>query len=211
MTSKESLLLKVADAALRLSDSTVRQMVYPVLGEDNLRNLAAEFKASRSVITTRMQATYRESFTQHYRKGLVKLPDVLEFRCENSHQPVLDAFALVRRYAEDSRYRYYPDGETIGWHRACPGTGETDLARTGALSVRAEADIILEDRDVLVPRLARPFERRLWSAGDGPLARHCRIAARPGPPRCMVPCRVPRPPGASGRSSETSMRSVMAS
>jgi hypothetical protein len=40
--------------------------VYPVLGEDNLRNLAAKFKASRSVIATRMQATYREPYTRHW-------------------------------------------------------------------------------------------------------------------------------------------------
>jgi hypothetical protein len=33
---------------------------------------------------------------------------VLEFRCENSHRPVLDALALVRRYAEDTQFRYYP-------------------------------------------------------------------------------------------------------
>ena len=57
---------------------TVRQVVYPVLGEDNLHNLAAEFKASRSVITTRMQATYRESYTQHYRRGLVKLLEAFD-------------------------------------------------------------------------------------------------------------------------------------
>jgi hypothetical protein len=73
VTSKESLLLKVADAAVRRPDDTVRQVVYPVLGEDNLRNLAAEFKASRSVIATRTQATYRESYTQHYRRGLVRV------------------------------------------------------------------------------------------------------------------------------------------
>jgi hypothetical protein len=61
VTSKESLLLKVADAAMRRPDGSVREVVYPVVGEDNLRNLAAEFKASRSVITTKVQAKYRES------------------------------------------------------------------------------------------------------------------------------------------------------
>jgi hypothetical protein len=41
VTSKESLLLKVADAAVHRPDDTVRQVVYPVLGEETLRNLAA--------------------------------------------------------------------------------------------------------------------------------------------------------------------------
>lgn len=48
--SKESLLLKVADAAVRRPDETVRQVVFPVVGAENLRNLAAEYRAGRSVI-----------------------------------------------------------------------------------------------------------------------------------------------------------------
>ena len=62
-----------------------------------------------------MQATYRESYTQHYRRGLVK---------------VLDALALVRRYAEDTRYKYYPEGETIVSHRGLTGDWETLVHQT---------------------------------------------------------------------------------
>ena len=130
VSSKESLLLKVADAALRRPDDTVRQVVYPVLGEDNLRNLAAEYTAGRPAIQTKVQATYRESYTRHYRQGLIKLLDVLEFRCENSHQPVLDAVKLVRRYAGDAQFTYYPDGETVPWHGGLSGDWESLVSRS---------------------------------------------------------------------------------
>lgn len=46
MAEGTGLLLNVADAALRRPDDTVRQVVYPVLGEDNLRNLAAAVRPS---------------------------------------------------------------------------------------------------------------------------------------------------------------------
>jgi hypothetical protein len=114
---KENLLLKVADAALRRPDETVRQVVFPLVGPENLRILAAEFRAGRTAIQTKVQATYRESYTRHYRRGLVRLLEVLEFRCENSRQPVLDAVKLVRRYAGDAQFTYY---RRVRW---CRGTG----------------------------------------------------------------------------------------
>ena len=39
---KEGLLFRVADAALARPDDSVRRVVFPVVGEDNLRNLVAE-------------------------------------------------------------------------------------------------------------------------------------------------------------------------
>lgn len=62
------------------------------------------------MIQTKVQASYRESYTRHYRQGLIRLLEVLEFRCENSHQPVLDAVRLVRRYADDAPVHLLPRG-----------------------------------------------------------------------------------------------------
>lgn len=59
---KEGLLFRVADAALARPDDPVRAVVFPVVGEDNLRHLVAEYK----------------SYTHHYRAGLIRLLEVLE-------------------------------------------------------------------------------------------------------------------------------------
>jgi hypothetical protein len=56
------------------------------------------------VIQTRVQATYREAYTRHFRQKLIGPLEVLEFRCENSHQPVHDAVRPVRRYAGDAQF-----------------------------------------------------------------------------------------------------------
>ena len=43
-----------------------------------------------------MQTTLKASYTNHYRRGLIELLDVLEFRSNNAaHRPVIEALALV--------------------------------------------------------------------------------------------------------------------
>jgi len=98
-----------------------------VVGEDNLRALVAEYKASGPTFKRTVQTTYQASYTNHYRRGLVRLLEVLEFRSDNSHRPVIDALALVRRYADKSALTYYPAGETVPRHAGLDG-GWGDLA-----------------------------------------------------------------------------------
>jgi hypothetical protein len=118
---KENLLFRVAEAATARPDDTVRQVVFPVVGESNLRNLVAEYKASGSTYRRTVQTTYRASYSHHYRKGLIALLEVLEFRCDNSHRPVLEALHLVRRYQSQTDLTYYPAGEMVPTHPGLTG------------------------------------------------------------------------------------------
>jgi hypothetical protein len=127
---KEGLLFRVADASLAHPDDTVRRVIFPVAGVDNLRNLVAEYKSSGSTYRRTVQTTYRASYTNHYRSGLIKLLEVVEFRSEASHQPVSDAVKLVRRYAGASSLTYYPDGETIPNHDGLSGDWQELTYRT---------------------------------------------------------------------------------
>jgi hypothetical protein len=64
-----------------------------------------------------VQRKLRASYTNHYRRGLIRLLSVLEFRSNNTaHRPVLDALELISRYARGSKITYYPAGETIPEH-----------------------------------------------------------------------------------------------
>jgi hypothetical protein len=100
---KENMLFRVAEASTARPDDTVRHVVFPVIGEDNLRNLVAEYKSSGSTYRRTVQTTYRASYSGHYRKGLIRLLEVLEFRTGNSHRPVLD---LVHRYRNATDLTY---------------------------------------------------------------------------------------------------------
>jgi hypothetical protein len=121
VTGKENLLFRVAEAAVGRPDDTVRQVVYPVVGEDNLRALVAEYKSSGPTFRRTVQTTYQASYTNHYRRGLIRLLEVLQFRSDNSHQPVIDGLKLVRRYADKSTLTYYPAGETVPRHPGLDG------------------------------------------------------------------------------------------
>lgn len=69
-----------------------------------------------------MQTTLKASYTNHYRRGLIKLLDVLEFRSSNqAHRPAIEALALVARYANAGNTTYYPLGETVPVHKAMGG------------------------------------------------------------------------------------------
>jgi len=103
-------------------DRLVREVVFPVAPQPVLRELVAEFKASGPTYQRTVKATLRASYTNHYRVGLIKLLDVLEFRSNNTaHRPVLDALELIRRYANAGNLRHYPAGEHIPVHRGLSG------------------------------------------------------------------------------------------
>lgn len=118
---KENLLFRVAEASAARPDETVRQEVFPVIGEENLRNLVAEYKSSGSTYRRTVQTTYRASYSGHYRKGLIRLLNTLEFRTGNSHRPVLDALELVHRYRDATDLTYYPAGEAVPVHSGLSG------------------------------------------------------------------------------------------
>lgn len=123
VTGKENILFAIAEAALEAPDDRVRDVVYPAVGggEQTLRDLVHEYKTKGPVYRRTVQTTLRASYTNHYRRGLIELLEVLEFRSNNStHRPVLDALALVRRH-KDGRTRFYPPDEIVPTHRGVVG------------------------------------------------------------------------------------------
>jgi Tn3 transposase DDE domain/Domain of unknown function (DUF4158) len=110
---KERILCEVAEAALANPGGTVREVVYRVVSEQKLKDIVTEYKAKghayREQVHTRMRASYRN----HYRRMVPLLVSMLEFRSNNeAHRPVVDALALVKRYAESAAI-YYPSEEEV--------------------------------------------------------------------------------------------------
>ena len=114
MTGKETLLRKIAEASLGTPDDTVREVIFPVVGgEATLKDLVAEYRAKGTEYQRQKRKVFKASYSNHYRRGLIRLLGVLEFRSNNTaHQPVIDALALIVRYAH-STAQYYPLGEHV--------------------------------------------------------------------------------------------------
>ncbi|MGI8447798.1 MAG: DUF4158 domain-containing protein [Streptosporangiaceae bacterium] len=169
VTGKENLLFSIAEAALAKPDDAVREVVFPAVsgGEQALQELVHEFRTKGPVYRRTVQTTLRASYTGHYRRGLIALLEVLEFRSNNAaHRPVIDALTLIGRYAKAGNLTYYPLGETVPAHRGTAG----DWSGLG------------------VPkRHPRPATRGLL--GGLPLARLIEAVKPPGKARrAMPPC-----------------------
>ena len=91
----------------------MREVVFPVVGEQTLRDLVDEGKATGPPYRTTSHAVIRNSYSAHYRRMVPIVLDALDFRSNNqAHRPVIEALALVRRYA-DTKLHSYPADEDV--------------------------------------------------------------------------------------------------
>jgi TnpA family transposase len=110
---KQNLLFDLAGAALDHPDGVVREVVFPVVGEQTLRDLVQEAKATGPTYRTTLRTVIRNSYKGHYRRMVPQILRALDFRSNNRrHRPVIQALDLLKRYA-DSRLHTFPAEEDV--------------------------------------------------------------------------------------------------
>jgi TnpA family transposase len=113
VTGKQNLLFALAEATLAEPDGVVRDVVFPVVGEQTLQDLVKEWKATGPTYRLTLRAVIRNSYRGHYRRMVPRLLAALDFRCNNNrHRPVMEALVLVKRFAE-SKVRTFPPEEDV--------------------------------------------------------------------------------------------------
>lgn len=113
VTGKHRLLFEMADASLAHPDGIVKEVVYPVVGEQTLQELVKEWKSSGPAYREKIQTIIRNSYKSHYRRMLPSLLKALEFRSNNQrYQPLIESLKLLDKYA-DTKLRFYPASETV--------------------------------------------------------------------------------------------------
>ena len=100
-------------------------LIYPAVsgGAQTLGDLLYEYRTKGTVYRQHKLRVFKASYTNHYRRGLIQLIDVLEFRSSNTaHAPVIEALGLIKRYkAEHTPHtQYYRRGEHIPVARVVP-------------------------------------------------------------------------------------------
>lgn len=117
VTGKENILFSIAAAAAGSPEGIVEEVVYPAAGGlEVLLDLVREFDSKGPTYRQARQRSFKASYTNHYRAGLIQILEVLEFRSNNTvHRPVLEALDLIKRYkAECSPATlYYVRGEHV--------------------------------------------------------------------------------------------------
>lgn len=110
---KTNVLFKLAEAAVDEPDGVVKDVLYPVVGLETLKDLVKEFKASGPAYHQVVHTVIRSSYSNHYRRMLPQILDALEFRSNNSaHRPVIDALGLLKTY-RDSGQQYFSAGDVV--------------------------------------------------------------------------------------------------
>jgi TnpA family transposase len=113
VTGKQNLLFALAEATLAEPDGVVREVVFPVVGEQTLHDLVKEWKATGPTYRLTLRAVIRNSYRGHYRRMVPRLLAALDFRSNNDrHRPVMEALDLVKRFAE-SKVRTFPPEEDV--------------------------------------------------------------------------------------------------
>jgi hypothetical protein len=113
VSGKPNLLFEIAGASIDKPDGTVREVVFPVVGEQILRDLVKEGKATGPAYRTTLRTVIRNSYKGHYRRMVPQILDKLEFRSNNEHhRPVIQALDLLKRHA-GSKLTLFPAEETV--------------------------------------------------------------------------------------------------
>ncbi len=113
VSGKQTLLFDLAGAALDHPDGIVREVVFPVVGEQTLRDLVQEAKATGPTYRVTLRTVIRNSYKGYYRRMVPQILKALDFRSNNRrHRPVIQALDLLKRYA-DTRLHTFPADEDV--------------------------------------------------------------------------------------------------
>ena len=104
VAGKTDLLFRIAAAALDQPDGSVREVLFPLVGEATLAALVKESQAAGPTFRQRIQTLIHRSYGHHYRRMLPPILDTLAFRSNNSaHRPVIAALDWLRAHRDDRR------------------------------------------------------------------------------------------------------------
>jgi TnpA family transposase len=109
---KQQLLFKLVEAMWDNPEGIIRDVLYPLIGKERLKQLVEESK-HKGVYRRSLQTRISGSWTHHYRPLLPLLLNVLHFRSNNAqHQPLIEALDLIAAYIDESD-PYYPKEQVV--------------------------------------------------------------------------------------------------
>jgi hypothetical protein len=87
----------VADASLEQPNGIVRDVVFPVLGEQTLRDLVKKWKSTGPTYWTTLRTVIRNSYKGHYLRMVSEILEHLELLHSNNehHRTVIEALELL--------------------------------------------------------------------------------------------------------------------
>jgi len=163
VVGKQQILKTLVSSILENPDGIIRDVIFPVVSEQRLQDLAADL-ATTDAYETVVRTTMQGSYSHHYRRILPQLLDVLSFRSNNEqHQPVLDALSVVKQYLS-YKGRYYPLKAEVVLDDVIPPTW---LSWVQEIDGKGRVRILRTRYELCVLRTLREYVRRkaIWVEG----------------------------------------------
>ncbi|MDQ3396758.1 MAG: Tn3 family transposase [Deinococcota bacterium] len=112
VVGKNKLLYKLAKVSKQSPDSTVREVIFPAVGEPVLDALIEEAEAESSY-ERQVRLVTRNSYGHHYRRIVPALLEILAFGCNNElHRPIMNALSLLEKY-QGRKTAVFPAKENV--------------------------------------------------------------------------------------------------
>ena len=106
--SKNTILFNIAEACIDNPDDTIRNKIFPIVGETKLNNIILEYKKKGPKYQNVLHEQVRSSYARHYRRMIKPLLSSVVLRSNNTnHQPIIDAIELIKKYFNSSK-TYFP-------------------------------------------------------------------------------------------------------
>ena len=104
----DKILYQIALAALAEPEGLVKDVIYPIAGEEKLEKLIDSLDEGGGTFRERLVARLRSAYNRHYRRMLPGILKALEFRSDNPQlKPVMEALQLLKDYADKPRKEPY--------------------------------------------------------------------------------------------------------
>jgi TnpA family transposase len=110
---KDTLLFNIAEVCLMNPDKTIRDKIYPVVGEEKLGHIIDEYKRKGSKYQNILHRQVRCSYANYYRRMIYPLLENIIFQSNNkAYQSILDGLRLIKDYFYSGK-KYFPDHEIV--------------------------------------------------------------------------------------------------
>lgn len=113
VSGKTNILYLMAEKLLNNPDGVIKDIIYPEVKEQTLKDIVNEFKSTGSAYKEKVYTVMRSSYSRHYRRMVPEILKTLKF-CSNNdiHKPVIEAIELLKASAGLNK-RYFLLSENI--------------------------------------------------------------------------------------------------
>ena len=159
------ILYQIALASLAEPEGLVKDVIYPIVGEERLEKLIDRLDESGEPFRERLVARLRSAYTHHYRRMLPMILKALEFRSENPQlQPVMEALQLLKDYADQPRQAPYGAEVNVPLDGVLSPDWQAAVMRTGA-DGKPQIDRVVYELGVLRTVREKLRCKELWVTG----------------------------------------------